>query len=193
MATCWDQGGESPNAWDTCCRPHVLRQAGTPRTAADLGSCPSPARRHGDSRITTGYDGQKLTYRVWEHFPAHAVSQSARLHGGTPTSSKSRDPIRDSYAVVIPGSARTRHRFGDEVLGPGDLLTARRNGCQAEGWGARLDCIPCAPPLGLAGTTRAARRSPLNRTVRRNHRPRPTPGPADVGGDAPPLRRSGNS
>jgi hypothetical protein len=61
------------------------------------------------------------------------------------------DPIRDSHTAVIPGSARTRHRFGDKGGRGGDLLAARRDGCQAEGWAARRDCVPCAPPLGLAG------------------------------------------
>jgi hypothetical protein len=35
----------------------------------------------------------------------------------------------------------------------GDLLTARRDGNQAEGRGARLDRVPCTTPLGLAGTS----------------------------------------
>ena len=90
------------------------------------------------------------------------------------------DPIRDSHTAVIPGSARTRHRFGDKGGRGGDLLAARRDGCQAEGWAARRDCVPCAPPLGLAGRTRAARRSPLHRTVRRNQQARSAPRPSGV-------------
>ncbi len=38
-----------------------------------------------------------------------------------------------------------------ECGGAGDLLTARRDGNQTEGWGARLNPVPCTPPLGPAG------------------------------------------
>jgi hypothetical protein len=61
-----------------------------PATAAhlvapgDLGSCPSRARSHGDSRGITGSDGQKLTHRAREHFPVHTTWQSGPLQGGTP-------------------------------------------------------------------------------------------------------------
>jgi len=44
-----------------------------------------------------------------------------------------------------PGTA-SEMRVGD-----GDLLAARRDGCQAEGRGVRRNRAPCTPPLGLAG------------------------------------------
>jgi hypothetical protein len=53
----------------------VLRQANTLTTTSknDLGSCPSRARSHGDSRGTTGDDGQNLTDRASERFPAYGA------------------------------------------------------------------------------------------------------------------------
>jgi hypothetical protein len=52
--------------------PYVLWQDATPSTSGDLGSCPSRARSAGDSRGTTDNNGQNLTDRAPEHFPAHA-------------------------------------------------------------------------------------------------------------------------
>jgi hypothetical protein len=50
--------------------------AGTPHppsTSGDLGSCPSRARSPGDSGVTTDNNGQNLTDRAPEHFPAHTA------------------------------------------------------------------------------------------------------------------------
>ena len=61
------------------------------------------------------------------------------------------------------GSAGILHRFGDEISNGGDLLAARRDGCQpsagAQGWTAYLAANPWP-----AGRARAPRRSPLNGT-----------------------------
>ena len=91
------------------------------------------------------------------------------------------DPIRDSHTAVIPGSARTRHRFGDKGGRGGDLLAARRDGCQAEGWAARRDCVPCAPPLGLAGED--PRREEITTTSHRTTKPTGKISAQAVGGD----------
>jgi hypothetical protein len=138
-------------------RPVILVCA--PRVPVETGT-------HGEPRITT----VRISLTVYEKTSLLTVGYGPNLCTAVLLP-------RLSHAIrygLIPGSAQTRHRFGDEVWGGGDLLAARRDGCQAEGWGARLDCIPCAPPLGLAGRTRAARRSRPNRTVRRNQRPRST-------------------
>lgn len=67
-----------------------------------------------------------------------------------------RPPCRPGVPPEVPPAAGLRPNptpLGDrgECGRTGDLLTARRDGNQAEGRGARLNPVPCTPPLGLAG------------------------------------------
>jgi hypothetical protein len=75
----------------------------------DLGSCPRVPVHTGTRGGTTGDDGETLTVRPPERFPAHSTLRSATLQDG------GRAHLCATEAVHIPGSARTRHRFGDEI------------------------------------------------------------------------------
>jgi hypothetical protein len=71
-----------------------------------------------------------------------------RYNRGLTTSGGARAPVCQSRAPPGPDTA------SEMKVGCGDdLRAARRDGCQSEGWRARLDRIPCAPPLSPAGRT----------------------------------------
>jgi len=87
----------------------VLRHANTLTTTStnNLGSCPSCARTHGDSRATTGNDGHNLTDRAPERFSAHTELPTTPFHGGTPMrltgSERHRKPVK-----IRPSPGRER-------------------------------------------------------------------------------------
>jgi hypothetical protein len=94
---------------------HALQHAGTPACSVILAPAPSRARSHEESRGITGHGGQSLAERPPERLPALMPCDSPLLRTtALRPRLESCDSITDLYASLIPGSARTRHRFGDE-------------------------------------------------------------------------------
>lgn len=79
--------------------------SGCSNPSGDLGSCPSRAHYHGDSRGTTSNNGQNLTDRAAEDFTAHRPL-GAGLCKAVLRSSVASDSIRDSYPAVKSGLCR---------------------------------------------------------------------------------------
>jgi hypothetical protein len=105
-----------------------------------MGWSVDPLRHHDTTtHQTSGSPRSGIEYR----FPWRQ-----RYNRGLTTSGGARAPVCQSRAPPGPDTA------SEMKVGCGDdLRAARRDGCQSEGWRARLDRIPCAPPLSPAGRT----------------------------------------
>jgi hypothetical protein len=92
------------------------------------GPCvPGPTVTPGEPRTTT----VEISLTVHKKTPLLTVGDGAgSLQGGTQVSSESEScaPLTDLSASLLPGSARTRHRFGEEVWTGGVIQAARRDG-----------------------------------------------------------------
>ncbi len=88
--------------------------------------------------------------------PLHPADRHAGRHAAVDARTAVRLTCSQAYLPGMPPAAGLRPDptpLGDQGRcgRAGDLLTARRDGNQTEGWGARLNPVPCTPPLGPAG------------------------------------------
>jgi hypothetical protein len=192
----WDQG--APPAAARAPRDHAPGSCDRIHDTArgPDGPCSVAARSHGSvpGRCTATADAEVGRVRGNEGGwpPSYATQRAPHVH-----IARSDLLIADSFRLCGHANLRLHLLLAHVSRAPpgpgtasemrwggGDLLTARRDGCQPEGRGARLDRIPCTPPLGLAGRTRAARRSPPGWHHARERQTRSTPGavagPSDI-------------